>query len=206
VAYLVKKYGAQGVILHGSRALGYARPRSDWDLIIFTNRSGRKKEAKVDIYKNCILELMLFDRQFPRQKIEHYLAKYMSTARLLYWSNQGISDLFTTAENIYRKGPRTSVEDWINYKAILFKDVSRISDWENDRTGTFTVRCVDLYKKFYDLWWKKQSRYPISPRIGMNVIRNYDLKYYRLLKILLSNKGKKLKHQSIIALAKEMGI
>lgn len=199
INYLIKKYNPIGIILHGSRGAKDARIHSDWDLFVFTETPiSNRHESNLDTYNYQSLDIMILEFPLSDEELKRYIVKYISSSRLVFQHDKRIIEMFDTAKRIYDLGISLTVEE-INYQHnILSKDINRLSDWIDDDSGTFYLRCSDIYRLIYNLWWKiKKSHYSISPRRGLEIIKLNDSEFYNTLIILAKNNSNIEKYKAI---------
>ena len=120
-ARLRDEYGAEAVILYGSRADGSARPDSDVDLLIIKSKASggieRIKEALLDLEDGLRLDTRTYtpvevERTLARG--DHFVQDIILHGRVLH-KGAGFAKYVDLAEKSYNMNPQDSEypEDWI---------------------------------------------------------------------------------------------
>lgn len=81
--HILEKYKPLAIVLHGSRASGFARERSDWDFIILVDK---ETEVEREIIDGANMEVMALKLPFKEQKIigDKWLALRKGNSKVLH--------------------------------------------------------------------------------------------------------------------------
>lgn len=200
--HLIETYNPIGIILHGSRAGGYATEHSDWDFFVFTIEEIQNKRKHVEeSIDGQFLDIMIWQFPINEADLKNYFGKYCGYAKLLYSSIDLVNEMFIEAKEINKIGKKLTLEEYTVEKRNIEKEIQRLEDWKTDTTGVFYLRISDLYKKFYELWWiVKNKKFSVSPRKGLNIIKEEDIYFFNLLTILSSHDSNENQYTAIMTL------
>lgn len=197
--YLIMKYQPLGIVLHGSRAGGYATKHSDWDFFIFTNEEIPNKRKHVEeVVDGQFLDIMVWQFPILETDIKNYFAKYCGFAELIYDTDPLIKEFFHAAQQAHQEGKHLTPEELQLEKTNIEKEIERLDDWLDDKSGVFYLRVSDLFKKFYELWWTvKNNKFSMSPRKGLAILSETDPAYFNLLNVLCNASSNENQYQAI---------
>lgn len=103
VAHLVNKYKPLAILLTGSRAKGYAKQDSDWDLIILTNG---KNEYAGELFLGEELDTHLKDiKEIQKNILDNNWSPYQAIDVLYDHTNGRVRKIVTTTIKSFKKGP-----------------------------------------------------------------------------------------------------
>ena len=200
-ARLRDEYGAEAVILYGSRAEGRARPDSDVDLMIIkSGLSGDETERFREV--NAILsdfrrEYLLDTHVVTRKQIEgmlaqgnHFVQDVILQGRVLY-ENGCIEKYVELARESYNMNPQGSEfpEYWIG---IAEQDYGRVTIlFDNDDpvgAGYFLQQAVEKFFKAYLIrqGWRLQRTHDLGRLLDDAVGYDETLEQYRAVCELVS--------------------
>ncbi len=200
IAYLVERYNPIGIILHGSRAGGYATEHSDWDFFVFTKETiFNKRRHEHEVVDEQFLDIMLWEFPISKVDMKGYFAKYCGIAKLVYTSDSAVNQMFTETQDVNKNGLEFTDEEIKLELEDIRKGLERLSDWINDNSGVFFLRSASLYDQLYNAWWNiKNKKYSISTRIGIARINLEDSQFHILLQIVAGNASNKEKYEALL--------
>ena len=159
---LRREYGPTAVILHGSRAAGMNRSRSDWDILLLFSRKprmsiNREEIAGEDVEWKAVVTPVAEDALLGAVGVE------LQFGRVL-WEDEACAGtrLLEQAAAFYAKGVQVTEADRAKYEQFLRHQYAfflRASNW----------------------WFELQGQYPKPFYMAMPIIRERDPEYHELL-------------------------
>lgn len=181
--YIKQKYNPKAIILHGSRARGFNRSNSDWDMYVFVDNTieGGSENHEGENLDIAIMYLPLEEYDF----IDTF-GTTLKGAKILYDTDNIAVNLIAEAENIYGKGRILSERDVLNRKNRGARLLERIK-------GTVTKPELQLYHlgAFYEsvirYWYELKGEWQQPPYVALDEIQSRDPKFYNLLLIMATD-------------------
>lgn len=109
ISYLKDKYGADTVILFGSRARGKATEKSDYDLIVFI-KNGEKREIN-EVYQKAHLQIFLQPHSYDEEALLSYPSGICEEATILIQKQQSGEEFLRRLEEAYQSNSKTDSSD-----------------------------------------------------------------------------------------------
>lgn len=193
-SYLQNKYKAQSIILHGSRALGIHRKNSDWDILVLVEENISGKRNIREMFKGQHIDAFLLSYPIENANFEK-IVSVSHGIRVLFDNEEQIgSQIVQKALGGRELGCRLSFKDKTKTFEEMLKYYLRLHD-NLDRNMIFFHRLGrDFFPQAINNWFRIiKNEYSLPPYLAIDRIREEDIGYYRLLKVLSSGKKKRKK-------------
>lgn len=179
IQYLKEKYSPVAIVLHGSRANGYAREHSDWDFVIFTNED---KTPTREIQFGANIEVKQVIVPLPDNEIKNQLGFFFRTENIEILSDPEniVPDLLTKNEAILKEGNKFGETSRLARYAFLKSALDGMEDYKDDELAAFQKK-AEFYDRAVPAWFRflhkefKPSDYLAIPRIKKEDPEFYDL-------------------------------
>lgn len=178
VEHIKNKYQPDAIILHGSRARGYERELSDWDIVLLFNTETTFKSGR-ELFENQNIEFSV--HTLPIADIFETFSSKLQNAVVLYERNDEGRRLLNEAIAFYAKGVHWSHEKLEAHK-LWFQ--GRLDGMKNyvDTPEIFYKYFGDIYDRVFNYWyWLKQKRHSQPVYVALKDIQQLDPEYYNLL-------------------------
>lgn len=176
--HLKQKYRPDAVILHGSRARGYERELSDWDIVLLFNKKPDYKSGR-ELFENQNIEFSI--HTLPITDIFETFSSKLQDAVVLYEVNNEGARLLNDAMAFYSKGVHWSHEKLEAHK-LWFQ--GRLDGMKNyvDTPEIFYKYFGDMYDRIFNYWyWLKQNQHSQPIYVALKDIQQIDPEYYNLV-------------------------
>lgn len=178
VKYIQEKYKPLAIVLHGSRANGYAREHSDWDFLIFTTEDMNPTR---DIHSGANIEIKQVVLPLSDEKIKDTFGFFFRTENIEVLSDSGniVSELLAKNEAILKEGNSFGEVSKKARYAFLKSALDGMVDYKEDALGMFSKK-TDFYDRVVPAWFRflhrefKPSDYLALPRIKKDDPEFYD--------------------------------
>jgi predicted nucleotidyltransferase len=192
IDFLKKIYGAEVIILVGSRAVGDYKKTSDWDIYIFSNKKPPKispqrfrkllpVDEDLDVYANC------FDRKTYPAK----LYRDLRNSKIVLDKNDFGKKLREEAIRMYKKGPKKWTRNYtlwrVNKSQRYMKKFNELIKEKNYLE--LSLRIADYFDENLIEWWFGLRReFRLRPQEAFPYIKKKDPKFYKQLKRIVSDR------------------
>lgn len=188
VEHLKAKFNPQGIILHGSRASGYAREHSDWDFIILIDYDFRQKQYR-DRVGGEEIEFVCYTLPIDEKDIFPLFNVKLKHAKAVHDKNGDAQRIIDLAQKIYEKGvPEEEVtgERLASQKHYLMSTINGMKD-SIDNPAMFMKKLGAFYPRIINTWYKVKKRmYPDNIYISIPFIEKEDPAFARELEVVYS--------------------
>lgn len=179
VEQLRREYRPVAVVLHGSRAIGMSRPRSDWDiLLLFTEKPqlamNREEIAGEDVEWTAI-RVPLADTEILK-----IVGTELQFGKVLWQESDSGSRLLDQSAKLYAKGVRLSDAEKARYKQFLRHKVASMED-DAATPYMFLRHQYTFFLRASNWWFEINGEYPKPFYIAMPSIYDRDRDYHDLL-------------------------
>ncbi len=180
VQHLREKYGPVAVILHGSRAVGYERPHSDWDLFLLFLDDPKSSVDRLEIDGQDV-EWQGLRVPVPESEFLRLCGVQLQFAQILWEddSRAGTS-LLSLASAFYAKGIQLTDAQRATYKQYLTHKANGMED--DIDTPYLFLRHQHIFLERASNWWfelRGEFRKPLY--VAMPTIQRRDPEYFNLL-------------------------
>lgn len=178
IRHLQDAYQPDAIILHGSRARGYEREFSDWDIVLLFSTATTLKSGR-ELFEHQNIEFSV--HVLPVNDIFETFASKVQNALVLYEKDDAGTKLLNLAMNFYQKGVHWSSDKTEAHK-LWFQ--GRLDGMRNylDTPEIFYKYFGDLYDRVFNYWyWLKQNRHSQPIYVALKEIQQLDPEYYNLL-------------------------
>lgn len=183
--YILKKYSPTAILIHGSRASGYAREHSDWDFAIIVDRD---TEVERELIDGANLEIRVLQLPFDEQKIgDKWMALRKENIKVVYDPKNITEDIIEKVTEYYNKPIEWSHADIFGHKAWYRSHIDGMIDYQNDHLA-FYRKLSELYTRSI-MYWFHYLHNTYMPQVYLSLprIEKEDPEHYELLKILAGN-------------------
>lgn len=189
IEYLQDKYGpVSAILLHGSRASGYAREHSDWDFIILTDHQVDQKQYR-DFVENENIEFEVFQLPVAKENIVRVFNTKLKHAQAVYDPKGVGQDLIDQAREVYEEG---IPEEWITGTSLVSKNSylqSAIDGMKDnlDNPAMFMKKLGTFYPRIINIWYQiKERAYSDNIYISIPHIQELDPVFADKLEVVYS--------------------
>jgi len=179
-AALREKYSPVAVILHGSRAVGKQRPRSDWDIVLLVGAKpapaiGREEIAGEDV------EWQAFMAPLPEDAFLGVFGVQLQFSKLLWEDASGAGTaLLRQAHSVYAKGVALTDATKLGYKQYLVHKINGMED-DIDTPYLFLRHQHTFLERASNWWFEMRGEFRKPLYIAMPTIEARDPQYHDLL-------------------------
>ncbi|MDE2030900.1 MAG: nucleotidyltransferase domain-containing protein [Patescibacteria group bacterium] len=178
--YIKEKYNPLAIVLHGSRANGYAKEHSDWDFLIFTYKDVNPAR---DIKFGANFEIKQVILPLSDNKIKEGLGFLFRTEniKILYDKDSIVPALLTKNEIVIEKGDTFNEVDKRARCAFLKSSLDSIEDYKNNELIVFSKKAI-FYNKVVPTWFRfLHNEFKPSDYLALPRIKSDDPEFYKLL-------------------------
>ena len=181
IDFLRQKYNPIAILLHGSRAVGKARPHSDWDILMLFDGPVPRKGYREEIAGSDV-EWKAYMLPILSESIVDVFDVYLQFAVVLWERNGEGSDLLNRAKAEYAKGPKPYTEDETSREKQYFAHkVLGLEDDKETQYLFFRHQCV-LRTLALRLWFEFRNKKFSQPLyLSMPLIQKEDPEFYNHL-------------------------
>lgn len=176
--YLFEKYRPTALVLHGSRANGYAREHSDYDFVMFTKEDVKPAEREIVFGAN--IEVTQIILPVPEDK---FLGFYLRTenTNVLHDPEGIMSAIIKCNEQWIAKGNTWTEDEKARRHAFLSSALDGIRDYHDVPLHLFDKKS-EFYSRLVESWYRfKKSEFEPSYYIAYPTIAREDPELYALL-------------------------
>lgn len=185
VNYLIEKYNPRGILIHGSRATGFAREHSDWDFAIFVDKD---VEGDREIIEGQNIEVRVLVLPFDGNKIgDRWLVAREGNVKVVYDPEHILEDIIKKITAYYNEPIVNTEADIIGHKAWYRSQLDGMIDYQNEQEAFFR-KLGELYLRTIKYWFNfKHSTYMPQVYLSLPRIQKEDPEHFKLLQILAGN-------------------
>lgn len=184
--YILKKYNPVAILIHGSRASGYAREHSDWDFAILVDKD---TEVEREIIDGANLEIRVLKLPFMEDKIinDKWLALRNANIKVMYDPQDLTAPIIDKVTEYYSRPIKWTSSDIFGHKAWYRSHIDGMADYQNEHLA-FYRKLGELYTRSI-MYWFHYLHNAYMPQVYLSLprIQKEDPEYYELLKILAGN-------------------
>ncbi len=182
VTHIKNTYAPEAIILHGSRARGKARERSDWDFILLYTKPVVIKNGRI-LLDNQNIEYSI--HTLPVDDIIDEFDGKLQGAKVLYEQDSLGTNLLKEATDYYAQGVVWSKEKIANHGLWFAGRVNGMRD-NIDNPLLFHKYIADLYSRVFNYWyWIIQQQHSQPIYIAVEEVAEKDLQYLELVSTLV---------------------
>ncbi len=187
ITYLLGSFrDVESIILHGSRAAGFAREHSDWDFIVLSYTQQQQEYFRHEI-DGMYFEYQLYTLPIDKDDIFRVFNTKLQFSQLVFDKQHHGAKLLQDAQGFYRAGiPQKFLsQDFKEYrKKNRMHIVDTLRDVIND-SAMFMKKLGLIYPQIINEWyWFKKREYPKNLYISIPQIANEDIWFSRKLEIV----------------------
>lgn len=176
--YLINKYAPVALILHGSRANGYAREHSDWDFVILTNADCKPLTREMVFGANIEIKQILLPVS-PDTFLGFFFRP--ENVKILYDPESRAVELLEKNTKIIEKGNGFTEADISKRNAFLLSALDGIQDYHDDPLCLFDKK-INFYSKIVESWFRfHKKEFEPSHYIAFPIIKKEDPEFYTLI-------------------------
>jgi len=189
IDYLKQKYHpVDAIILHGSRASGYARELSDWDFMVLTEHNVNQKQHRDNIAGEEI-EFEVFQLPIENKDIFSKFNTKLKHAKAVYDENGNAQVLIDEAQKIYQAGiteEEVTGARLLSQRHYLLSALGGMKD-SVDNPAMFMKKLGTFYPRIINIWYKfKERSYSDNIYLSIPYLQSKDPEFAETLKIVYS--------------------
>ncbi len=197
VDHFKNRYKAKVLIIVGSRAVGDYKPKSDWDLYIFTDVDTYPDESfqeAIEAYPEAIKDEDI-DCYWNTMEISSYPAKLwrdLRNSKVVLDNHDGFGEkLRKKALEMYEKGPEKWTRDYaygriLKARRYMKKLEAHLADKEYEEL--FLRISWHYSENIIDWWFGIRQEFPLRPQQAFPYIKEQDPEFYQEIQIIVSDK------------------
>lgn len=195
--YVRRKYLPRAILLHGSRANGHARERSDWDFAILVDKLV-VGEREIVFGANVEIKVILFPIEDTHALVPIFREENI---KIIYDPDDLLSAIVREVTDRYKKGMAPDSDSVRrSHAAFLRVYINGMIDYRDEHTAFFR-KLGELYLCAINYWFRfLHNEYMPQVYASLPRIQRDDPAFYRLLEILSS----RATNQQKIAAAEEL--
>lgn len=183
VKYLLNKIeGIESIILHGSRASGFAKKRSDWDFILLINSDNKilKEENRANVEGEEI-EFQLKNLPIAEENIIDLFGAKLRYAKVCFDKENSGKTLLDLASKIYNKGRKSTSAQKLSHFSFINSALNGMKD-NIDFPAMFTKKLGAFYPRIINYWYMfKEESYSDNLYISIPYIKKEDPTFFKEL-------------------------
>jgi len=185
-AYLVATYAPAVILLGGSRAVGAARPDSDWDLFLIT-ASGATRERVADGHAGAHLDLELVPAPFVADGVLCIAYGPVHALRVLRDDADGHGRAIVAAtRKVYAAGPPPlAAPERRRHAANLARLLSKVDAYVDEPVASAAHAGIFL-QHLLPCWSALRGEWPQPPQRAVPHIRERDPAFIALLSAMVA--------------------
>lgn len=182
VTYIKNTYAPEAIILHGSRARGKARERSDWDFILLYTKPVAIANGR-ELFADQNIEYSV--HTLPVSDIIDEFGGKLQGAKVLYEQDNLGTNLLKEAADYYAQGVVWSKEKTADHGLWFAGRINGMKD-NIDNQLLFHKYLADLYSRVFNYWyWIVQQQHSQPIYIAVEEVAEKDPQYLELVSTLI---------------------
>jgi predicted nucleotidyltransferase len=185
VQHLVQKYNPRAMLIHGSRAEGFAREHSDWDFAIFVDK---EIEGDREIIEGQNVEVRVLVLPFDENKIgDRWLVVREGNIKVVYDPENILEGIIEKVTTYYNQPLIHTEADISGHRAWYRSQLDGMIDYQNEQEAFFR-KLAELYMRTIRYWFNfKHNTYMPQVYLSLPRIEKEDPEHFKLLQILAGN-------------------
>jgi len=187
--YLTKKYSVESLILHGSRANGYAKEHSDRDLFVLTKKDISQEEYRVMIDGSNV-EYIIVKLPLKEDQLLKIFGTKLRYSKVIFDKDNAAQDILNNIKEIYKKGPTPLTE--IQHKGakdFLLSNLDGIRDNSSEELIATKYFC-SFYSRAIRYWYQSKNKHSEPIYIATKDIEDENTDLHLLLKSFVNGLNK----------------
>ncbi|NHJ48720.1 MAG: nucleotidyltransferase domain-containing protein [Asgard group archaeon] len=197
IDYFKTKYKAKVIIIVGSRAVGDFKPKSDWDIYMFTDVEDEHNETFqefIEAYPSILRDDDI-DLYWHSMEIDSYPPKLwrdLRSSKVVLDTSKGFGEkLREKALELYEKGPVKWSKDYafgrtVKARRYMKKFEAHLADKEYEEL--FLRISWHYSENIIEWWFGIRQEFPLRPQQAFSYIKEKDLEFYDELQKVVSDK------------------
>ncbi len=196
IKFLKSRYQAKVIIIVGSRAIDDFKPKSDWDIYLFTDEK-YAKETPQQFYKSLpetiqAEDLDVYTNSMKINSFPKKLWRDLRTSKVVLDTKAGFGKkLRKKALELYKKGPKKWTKTYAQgrvYKAQRY--IKKLEDNLKDKKFAELFLRISWHytEDVIDWWFGIRQEFEPRPQIAFSYIKEKDPKFYKQLQRVVSDK------------------
>jgi predicted nucleotidyltransferase len=182
--HLKEKYGAEIIILHGSRATGKSRENSDWDLFVFTKKDVKRE---VEDFNNNKLDVYIVKMPVVTEEFVDDYGYVLNTAKIILDDTENAGQkIIEEAKTMYVLGKKLTDSQLTNRNNFMSRTLDRMSAYA-DQPEYFLLYLGYFYERTFQYWFEMKGKYSKPIYDAIPQIKQEDPEYYILIQELSSS-------------------
>ncbi len=179
--HLKKKYGAKAVILHGSRAKGKERARSDWDVFIFANKP---LSIQSEFFEGLHLDITPVHLPIKTDDFVDTYGQLLGSAKVLLDTKDKIaSRILREVKKFWSHGKKLKTSEMSNIRNYMERVLWRMEDNAKEH-GVFFYHLSNFYQGALLYWFQAKGKWPVPVYEALPIIKKEQKTYYKHLHVL----------------------
>jgi len=182
--YILNKYSPRAILIHGSRANGYAREHSDWDFVILVDKD---TEVLREIVDGANIEIRVMKLPFNSESIDKWLIFRGDNVKVVFDPDNLSPDIINRVTEYYKKPIPLRADDISAHNAWYRSHLDGMIDYKDEQEAFFR-KLGELYTRSI-MYWFEYLHNTYMPQVYLSLprIKEEDPEYYKLLQILAGN-------------------
>ncbi len=185
IDHLKEKYNPRAILIHGSRATGFAREHSDWDFAILVDKN---VEGEREIIDGQNIEIRVLVLPFDEAKMgERWMVVREGNIKVVYDPENLLEDSIKKVTSYYNQPLVNTEIDITGHKAWYRSQLDGMIDYQHEQEAFFR-KLGELYLRTIKYWFNfKHNTYMPQVYLSLPKIEKEDPEHFKLLKILAGN-------------------
>lgn len=202
IKYLQNKYGAEVIILEGSRAAGQERADSDWDLYVFTYDS--KHKSGRDQFEGQSLDVVVKHLPLENESMLQNSYGPLRAMRVLLDNKEMFGQILVTAteERIHQPRPALTTEELTNRKIRLQGLLNKMAHTSGALENFYyTALFYELVMRY---WFEVHQLWTLHPREAVPCMQERDPGFVSLLETFVREGHKEARDRNARAIYEKL--
>ena len=181
VEHLKKKYNAQAIILHGSRARGKERVKSDWDVFLFVSKP---LSVQSELFEGAHLDITPVHLPIKTDDFVDTYGQLLGSAKVLLDTKDKLaSKVLSEVKKFWSHGKTLKPSELTNIRNYMQRVLWRMEDNAKEQ-GVFFYHLSNFYQGALLYWFQTKGKWPVPVYEALPIIKKEQLAYYKHLQIL----------------------
>lgn len=191
IDYLRETYKPEAIILHGSRASGHARARSDWDFVLL-HEQGMELPVNGRAYVSGE-NIEFTHHPLPVTDVMKEFSIKLQNARVVYEHNLVGSEVLKRAKAACAEPLAWTAHTKYDHSLWMQGRIDGMND-TTDEPLLFEKYAADFYSRITNYWyWAICDRYPKPMYLALEEIKEKDSEYFDLVEKFVNTSNRKEK-------------
>jgi predicted nucleotidyltransferase len=195
IEFLKKRYGAEVIIIVGSRAVGDHKKTSDWDIYIFSNKKPFKKTPQE--FRSWLPKLLkeedldVYVNSFDKKSYPDKLWRDLRNSVVLLDKNNFGKKLREEVIRRYKKGPKKWTREYALWRIDKSKRyMKKFNELIKEKNYLELSLRIGYYfdENLIEWWFGLRREFRLRPQEAFPYIKKKAPRFYGQLRIIVSDK------------------